>query len=261
MLKEKTAKSAIKYVLGRMSNFLYRILPKNSNMSAEQLPNGKYKIVFKGRQEGYWRIKGSNYLWWLHPSFPLSFKIVDEDVLYDDEIFENDHMGVVNVWGPRILEEFAKLPIKVKSILELGAGGGWFTKYFADNNYSVYAVEGTLSGYKTALNSNKIPKGKILKHDLRIPLVLNQKYDIAICTEVAEHLEIPFAATIVKSCCDYSDFVFFSAPYGLERPQSIHHPTEQPKEFWDALFAFNGFEIYKRLNWVDRGDTIYRRRK
>ena len=68
---------------------------------------------------------------------------------------------------------------------------------------------------------------------------------MALCLEVAEHIEKKFSKVLVKNASLLSDVVMFtSAPPG----QGGHfHLNEQPKEFWINLWNEADFELISDL--------------
>ena len=65
-------------------------------------------------------------------------------------------------------------------------------------------------------------------------------YDLALCVEVAEHMEPGTGPTLVKGLCRVSDQVFFTAaPPGQRSPGHIN--CQKPKH-WIGLFAEEGYE-------------------
>ncbi|MBT5873253.1 MAG: methyltransferase domain-containing protein [Candidatus Latescibacteria bacterium] len=143
---------------------------------------------------------GANQNWWFDPSFEHAFSIFDLDGFYPDQYFEADHVNseVVNNYvtavlnlGQMILER------EVTSILEVGSGGGWFTEAFIKKGIDCFAIEGTKAGYDKCL-ARGIPEKCIMRHDVRMPIVLDRKFDMVLCTEVAEHIEPPFSSQLVE---------------------------------------------------------------
>jgi len=126
-------------------------------------------------------------------------------------------------------------------VLEAGCGGGWFTKEFMDRKIDILALEGTKAGLAQTARKG-IPPERLLKHDLRLPLDLNRRFQVAVCTEVAEHIECPFAGQLVKTLTNHADVVWFSfEPPGTNDPH-YHHCNEQPFKFWLNLFKFYGYQ-------------------
>jgi SAM-dependent methyltransferase len=181
--------------------------------------------------------------WWFDLSFPHSFEMFDLDTFYEDNYFKTDHVSqaIARIYVDSVLrlgELFHKCPIT--SVLEAGCGGGWFTKEFLDRGIDVTAVEGTLAGLAQTTRKG-VPADRLLRHDLRLPLKLGRRYQLAVCTEVAEHIECPFAGQLVKSLVDHADVIWFSFEPPGTNDAHYHHCNEQPPKFWLNLFKFHGY--------------------
>jgi hypothetical protein len=181
--------------------------------------------------------------WWFEPGFPHAFELFDLDSFYEENYFKNDHVGADTVkrYADAVLtygQQLIRAP--VLSILEAGCGGGWFTKEFYDRGIDIVAIEGTRVGVDKAIQRG-VPPQRITHHDLRRPLQIGRRFQIAVCTEVAEHIECPFAAQLIQTLVDHSDIIWFSfePPGGNEA--HYHHCNEQPLKFWSNLFNFHGY--------------------
>jgi SAM-dependent methyltransferase len=197
----------------------------------------KVEIFKDGTDQGY---LGTNQLWWFDPSFEHSFSIFDLDGFYADSYFKDDHVGPEVVKNyPSAVIEWGRIILgrDVKSILEVGCGGGWFTEAFINQGIDIIAIEGTKAGYNKCLDRG-IPEKCLLKHDIRKPLSLNRKFDIALCTEVAEHIEPPFSSQLVMNLVHHSNLIWFSFEEPGTNEAHYHHSNEQPAIFWKNLYAF-----------------------
>lgn len=72
---------------------------------------------------------------------------------------------------------------------------------------------------------------------------LNQKYDLCISLEVAEHLSEANAKNFVDFLCEASDVVLFSA--AIKYQGGTNHINEQWQSYWIDLFKSNSYE------WLD----------
>jgi 2-polyprenyl-3-methyl-5-hydroxy-6-metoxy-1,4-benzoquinol methylase len=142
------------------------------------------------------------------------------------------------------------------SVLELGTGGGEITIEFAKAGLDYVAVEGTKAGCLRLLEQG-IPRERIVYADLRTMPNLNRRFDLAMCTEVIEHVEPFFASKIVGNCVNHADVVWFSAA-DRNRAPHYHHVNEQDIEAWDNIFAFLGHSISVELDGrFERADRVY----
>lgn len=223
----------------------------------------KIEIFKDGQDTGY--ISDNNQHWWFDPSNPNSFELFDLDGFYDDFYFREDHVNINQVENYVFyIKEFYKniTNKELKSVFECGAGAGWFTKKFLDTGINdIYSIEGSISGYNKCLLRG-ISDSIIHRFDLRNSINLNRKFDISICTEVAEHIETPFSSQLIKTLTDHSDIVWFSFEPPDTNNSHYHHCNEQPEKFWVNLFDFFGYgsiripmDIYVKVGF--RGSHIF----
>jgi len=78
--------------------------------------------------------------------------------------------------------------------------------------------------------------------DLRKPFKHHRKFDLAICLEVAEHLEVDSADTIVETLIGLSDYILFSAAIPGQGGQN--HINEQWSQYWVNKFKARGYSFY-----------------
>jgi hypothetical protein len=78
--------------------------------------------------------------------------------------------------------------------------------------------------------------------DITKPVVLDKLYDVAICLEVAEHIDKQYASTLIESLVHAAPVVLFSA--AVPGQGGIHHVNEQPPSYWHALFQCHDYECY-----------------
>lgn len=96
-----------------------------------------------------------------------------------------------------------------------------------------------------------IPPDRFLVADLSAPdpapiaARLALPAGLAICTEVAGHLEPQHAAGLVRLLAGLSDAALFSA--AIPRQGGDHHVNEQWPDWWAALFAAEGFHCFDLL--------------
>jgi SAM-dependent methyltransferase len=124
-----------------------------------------------------------------------------------------------------------------RSVLDLGCGMGHYLKHFAANGCRAVGVEGSAVGLA------RIPDAVVaMQHDLRKPLIVNQRFDLVMSVEVAEHVPKKYSRNLVRSLCRHSNglIVFTAAPPGTPGDDHINC---RERGFWDALFDEQGYEF------------------
>ena len=219
--------------------------------------------------------KGS--YWWLNncgtASVPEAFGVAALNMTYPKDYFSGGGHPGSNTKETAIYHKYIHryagllLGREPKSLVEFGNGGGVFGERFMRTYGPNYvSVEGSGEGVEITRQLG-IPKDQVVQHDLRHPIYLGRRFDVAVCTEVVEHVEPPFAAQIILSLVVHADIVWFSfKQVGLQNGAWINHPNERPFEMWRNLFDFYGYNVIKfdgrmvRASYY-RGDFIAYKRE
>ncbi len=124
-----------------------------------------------------------------------------------------------------------------KSVLDVGCASGLYLKPFLDQGVQCHGVdfsEAVLSDEVLQIPRELIKTIDISKQEIR------QKADLTLCIEVLEHIPASGAAASIKHLSQTSQTIFFSA---AQPGQGGHgHINCQLKEYWQKLFADNGFK-------------------
>lgn len=168
-------------------------------------------------------------------------RMIDLNEDYPEQYFEKDHVSpeVVKNYCDCVAEEYKNFTgSELKSIVEFGCGGGWFAKEFYDRGYNIFGYEGSGSGIRKCAMRRFL---NVSQKDFRNRIAANSKYQIALCTEVAGHIEPPFSSMLVHNLVTHADIIWWSSEVpGQNRPH-LHHPNEQPYEYWINIFDFYNF--------------------
>ena len=123
-----------------------------------------------------------------------------------------------------------------KSIIDVGCGRGTWLR--AALELGAELVRG-VDGVAIADSDLLFPRERFLQCDLAAPLELGERFDVAICLEVAEHLEPDASAALVASLARHADLIYFSAAAPGQLGQ--HHVNCQWPDYWQRLFNQHGF--------------------
>jgi SAM-dependent methyltransferase len=130
------------------------------------------------------------------------------------------------------------------SLLDVGCGTGTWLRAALDTG--VKDVVG-IDGVEIASNSLLVPEKCFLVRDLTKPIDLGRRFDLAVCLEVAEHLEVEHAETLIQTLVRHSDCVVFSAAAPGQPGQ--HHVNCEPPSAWQGRFNDLGFCCDDEVRW------------
>lgn len=169
------------------------------------------------------------------------FKVVgnEKDIIYNTKFFEKNLK-----WNIPIAYELVGILIKYfnpHSVVDVGCGNAEFLWQFQKRGIEIKGYEGS----HFALEKSLVNKKYIELFDIRSLINSLQKYDLALCLEVAEHIEKPYSEILVDNLANLSDTVIFTA---ASPGQGGHfHINEQPKEFWINIWNKKGFRYFDEL--------------
>lgn len=125
------------------------------------------------------------------------------------------------------------------SVADLGCGIGNFLHKFKEcGAKKVLGIDGEWSNNKL----QKLKGDDLLLKNLMEDLELNERFDLAISFEFAEHLYEKYAEKIIGDLTGMSDVVVFSAAIPGQGGQN--HLNEQWPAFWVKLFNDKGYDCY-----------------
>jgi 2-polyprenyl-3-methyl-5-hydroxy-6-metoxy-1,4-benzoquinol methylase len=186
-------------------------------------------------------------------------KISDVNYAHSNE-FHNEKAASIIL--PYVLSLFT-----INSIADFGCGtGSWLS---AAKKLGVEKVRG-IDGIRVDDDMLTINENEFTLHDLKKPLNLNEKFDLAICLEVAEHLPETAAVNIVDMLTAHSDVILFSTAIPFQTGD--HHINEQWPSYWQDLLEKKGFYPYDILRahfwnnpnvewWYKQNIIIYSNKK
>lgn len=171
----------------------------------------------------------------LYPKYNGHMKKIEGVNYFHDEEFHNE--TAANEILPYI---FKLLP--VTEAIDFGCGtGSWLS---AAKKLGVKKIFG-VDGIRVDQEIFKLADDEFLLHDLKTPLNLKKKFDIAFCLEVVEHLPDTAAENIVEMITNHADVVLFAA--AIPDQTGDHHINEQWPSYWEKLFRKKGYKPYDIL--------------
>lgn len=147
--------------------------------------------------------------------------------------------------------------VRPRSVLDVGCGPGTWLAAFRE--HGVTDVLGVDAAWLDR-SLLQVPPEQVLTHDLRTPLELGRRFDLAIALEVGEHLTAEAAPTLVETLASAAPVVAFSAAIPFQG--GTHHVNERWPDYWAALFAVHGFVPVDGLRlrlWDDESVAWYYR--
>ncbi len=140
----------------------------------------------------------------------------------------------------KIILELIKSSYDFKSLVDLGCGIGTWLKAAQD-----LGVE-TIQGYDANQVEEKhlfVPRKNIEIVNLNsLHISSNEKFDLAMSLEVAEHLQESSSKNFVNTLTNLSDIILFSAAIPLQ--PGTQHINCKPLKFWVDLFEQNNFVCF-----------------
>jgi SAM-dependent methyltransferase len=152
-----------------------------------------------------------------------------EDVDYADWL--NGSLESARIAAPLVVEAVAP-----SSVVDVGCGlGAWLVAFQAAGVHDVVGVDGPWVDTERLL----IPRDRFVVADLRAPVDLGRRFDLALCLEVAQILAPEEAGVLVATLAGLADVVVFSA--AVPGQGGIEHRNEQWPAYWAERFAAVGF--------------------
>ena len=145
------------------------------------------------------------------------------------------HVSMNSIESARIVIPSLLRYSRPRSVVDLGCKHGEWLSVFRE-----HGVE-RLLGFDQAKRESRviIDRSEFRTADLRSSLSLPERFDLAVCIEVAEHLPPDSADPLIETLTTLAPVVMFS---GAVQHQGGHgHLNEQPREYWKEKFAARGF--------------------
>ena len=153
---------------------------------------------------------------------------------YDREFYKAQRAG--SRGSARVVVPLVIDLVKPTRVADVGCGvGTWLSVFKECGVQDVLGIDGPY----IAAEDLEFPKVQFLAWDLGKPLRTERRFDLALCLEVAEHLPIECAETLIDTICHLAPVVLFSAAIPLQG--GVNHLNEQWPEYWAELFRKHEF--------------------
>jgi SAM-dependent methyltransferase len=185
--------------------------------------------------------------------------------MYDFE-WHKTH-GDQTIASANVVVPLLKSIVEVSSVLDVGCGDGrWLACFQSYGVSSICGVDGAWTDQSRLL----IPQKDFKVQDLSKPFDLGQRFEVAICLEVAEHVASDCSMQFIENLTKHSDIVLFGAAIPFQG--GFRHINERWQSYWVSLFDSQGYkcfdpfrsQIWQReevLVWYRQNMLLYVRRE
>ncbi|MBN1586073.1 MAG: hypothetical protein JW937_01440 [Candidatus Omnitrophica bacterium] len=136
-----------------------------------------------------------------------------------------------------------------KSVIDIGCGyGAWLAVAKSLGSITLRGLDGDWIGEDNLIDSSIEFTSVNFERDIEI----QQRFDLCLCLEVAEHISEGQAGAFVNLLCRVSDVIVFSA--AVKGQGGTNHINEQWPSYWIERFRSGGYEcfdIFRGRIWND----------
>jgi len=156
---------------------------------------------------------------------------------YGPEFYARQAPG--SLQSARVVAALVAELVRPHSVVDVGCGlGGWLLAFAENGATDLRGVDG-----------NHVDRSKLYIDpscftavNLAQPFRIDGRFDLAICTEVAEHIPHAHSRDLVDVLCDAAVVVLFSA--ALPGQGGKGHVNERWPEYWHQRFRSRGFRMF-----------------
>tara|TARA_Y100001968_G_scaffold269324_1_gene260090 strand:- start:49 stop:846 length:798 start_codon:yes stop_codon:yes gene_type:complete len=157
--------------------------------------------------------------------------------LYDENFYKRQIHGSLE--SAKEYSKYLSNLFNLKSVIDFGCGRGTWLKGFEQIGINkLVGLDGSWN------NQGKILSKKIIFKpiDLNKEIKIEEKFDLALSLEVAEHLKPTSSELFIKSITSSSDLIMFGAAFSGQ--PGTNHINTRPHSFWANIFADYSFKVY-----------------
>jgi hypothetical protein len=134
-----------------------------------------------------------------------------------------------------------------RSVIDFGCGrGGWLETAESLGSSRLRGLDGNWVNEEDLLSDNI----EFESVDFEEAIEIDERFDLCISLEVAEHISGRNANRFIRELCSCSDVVLFSA--AIKEQGGTRHINEQRQSYWIKLFKSNGYaclDVIRPLVW------------
>ena len=162
-----------------------------------------------------------------------------------DSIFDEDYCSKNKnkSWRYDVVPEIVRIlcaHFDPKSVIDFGCANGLHVASFKKHGVCTFGVEGTIH-YCEYIEENY--DGPYMIIDLRLPFDLRDRYELAICIEVLEHIDKDFEMIAIENICRHAEVLCITA----SSRRSRKHINVENKEYWvDRFEKFRDFKFREK---------------
>lgn len=160
---------------------------------------------------------------------------------YSDNFYRNMKDGAAsNLTSANTVVPFLlKIFPDITSVVDVGCGiGAWASAFFMGGVLDIIGLDGEW----VSANDLIIAKSQFRRCDLEEKIEIGRRFDLAISTEVGEHLSPGRADSFVEDMTRLSDIVVFGA--AITNQGGTHHMNEQRQSYWKKKFENQGYVAF-----------------
>jgi len=151
--------------------------------------------------------------------------------------------------SPRVVVPIVCELFHPRSVIDVGCGTGIWLSVFLENG--VQNILG-LDGSHVNPDWLKIPRNCFRSTDLAAEFEVRERFDLAVCLEVAEHLPAQSGSNLIEVLTTVAPVVLFSA--AVPQQGGTEHINEQWPEYWHRKFEDRGFrklDVIRKEIWLN----------
>lgn len=164
----------------------------------------------------------------------MQAKSEDKQLVNYEWCFDEHESGTLR--SAQIIVPMIMQLVKPSSVIDIGCGRGTWLQVFKTNGVrKIYGI----GSPTTDLTKLQIDRDAFIAVDIDHPFEISERFDLAVCLEVVEHLTPKAGRNLIRVLTDIAPVVLFSA--ALPGQSGIGHINEQWPSYWQDVFKKYGF--------------------